>query len=57
MAVAKVYPEPNTSGKKTTPSIFEGVHQGFLSEARMVLRVLPERATECVKAQAQAAAA
>jgi hypothetical protein len=41
MAVAKVFPEPNTSGKKTTPSIFEGVHQGTLSQARTVLRLAP----------------
>jgi hypothetical protein len=44
MAVAKLYPEPEKGGRGKKASVPEGFSQGKVSEARTVLRWLPELA-------------
>jgi hypothetical protein len=43
-AVAMAYPDAEKGGRgKTNALIFKGFNQGALSQARTVLRVLPEK--------------
>jgi hypothetical protein len=44
MIVAKIYPEPSKGGRGKKGSLTEQFSKGKLSEARLVLKVLPQLA-------------
>jgi hypothetical protein len=47
MIMAKIYPEPAKGGRgNKKPSILEDFSEGRLSEARLVLKFLPEKAEQ-----------